>query len=70
MIAGKSMRADRVKRSQDVQFAASHCGRITKCEDFSLHDENFSVLGKEERRVQRQSRESTRKSNFDFVELR
>jgi len=44
MIAGKSMRADRVKRSQDVQFSAGHRGGITKCEDFSLHDEKFQRL--------------------------
>jgi hypothetical protein len=41
MITGKRMSADRVKRSQNVQFAAGDRGGITKGENFSLHGENF-----------------------------
>jgi hypothetical protein len=43
MITGKRMSADRVKRSENVQFAAGDRGGITKGENFSLHGENFSA---------------------------
>ena len=41
MITGKRMRADRVKRSQNVQFAASDRSSVAKGEDFSLHGKNI-----------------------------
>jgi len=41
MITGKRLSADRVKRSQNVQFAAGDRRSIAKCEDFSLHRENI-----------------------------
>jgi len=71
MITGKRMSADRVKRSQNVQFAASDRSSITKCEDFSLHGGNI-LAPKEKRRESaiRQSREWRRKSNFNLVRLR
>jgi hypothetical protein len=49
MITGKRMSADRVKRPQNVQFAASDRSSIAKCEDFSLHRENI-LAPKEKRR--------------------
>jgi hypothetical protein len=48
MIAGKRASTDRVKRSQDVQFAASDRGGIAKRKDFSLHDE-VTLAPKEKR---------------------
>jgi hypothetical protein len=41
MITGKRMSADRIKRSKNIQFAASDRGSIAKCENFSLHRENI-----------------------------
>jgi hypothetical protein len=41
MITGKRMSPDRVKRSQDVQFAASDRSSIAKREDFSLHGKDI-----------------------------
>jgi hypothetical protein len=71
MITGKRMSADRVKRPQNVQFAARDRSCIAKCKDFSLHSKNILAL-KEKRRKSaiRQSREWTRKSNFNLIYLR
>jgi hypothetical protein len=41
MITGKRMSADRIKRSQNIQFATSDRGSIAKCENFSLHRKNI-----------------------------
>jgi hypothetical protein len=49
MITGKRMSADRVKRSQNVQFAAGDGSSIAKCENFSVHREN-NLLPNEKRR--------------------
>jgi len=71
MITGKRMSADRVKRSQNVQFAAGDRGGITKGENFSLHGENILAPKEKSRKIAiRQSREWRRKSNFNLVHLR
>jgi hypothetical protein len=44
MITGEGMSSDRVKRSQNVQFTASHRCRIAKGEYLSLHGKNTSIL--------------------------
>jgi hypothetical protein len=41
MITGKRMSSDRIKRSQNIQFAASDRRSIAKRENFSLHRENI-----------------------------
>jgi hypothetical protein len=71
MITGKRMSADRVKRPQNVQFAARDRSCIAKCEDLSLHGKSI-LAPKEKRRKSaiRQSREWTRKSNFNLIHLR
>ena len=70
MITRKRMSANRVKRSQNVQFAASDRSSIAKCENLSLHRKNI-LAPKEKRRKSaiRQSREWTRKSNFNLIHL-
>jgi hypothetical protein len=62
MITGKRMSADRVKRSQNVQFAASDRSSIAKREDFSLHGKNILAF-KEKRRksaIQKSCRKAQR----------
>jgi hypothetical protein len=71
MITGKRMSANRVKRSQNVQFAAGHRGGITKCENFSLHRANILMPKKRgEGMLSAKSWEWAPKSNLNLIHLR